>query len=398
MSVMSSEVNKKTLMLCPPVGIWKVGEDLYFDRKFYDGVIAYAKYWPGTFRLAIRLIKSAPPQFGLVRFEKDVFPATVTVLNAEELIDSKLIAGVDVILASGDAFDSFYLAELCKESGVKCIYVIENTLKTRLQIVALNGTNLWRKFKSKVWLLLKERDRIKAFRQSDGLQANGVPAYDAYSSLVPSTLLYFDTRNFASMGITDAELITRLDYLDKGAPLRLGFSGRLNSMKGADHLVEIALRLRKYKINFTFDLFGNGELLAEMQEKIQLNGLDEIVRLKGVVDYANELVPFVKANLDLFVCCHRQGDPSCTYLETYACGVPIVGYKNQAHQGILNSNDVGWGVAINNIQGIVDLLVRLDSKRDEIKTKSLNAANFARKHTFEATFQRRISQCVQLVQ
>ena len=384
-------------MLCPSVGIWKIGEDLYFDRKFYDGVIAYAKYWPGTIRLAIRLITSAPPQFGLVRFEKGVFPASVSVLNAEELIDSKLIAGVDVILASGDAFDSFYLAELCKESGVKCIYVIEYTLKTRLQIAALNGTNLWRKLKSMVWLLLKERDRIKAFRLSDGLQANGVPAYDAYSSLVPSTLLYFDTRSFASMGITDAELISRLEYLDKGAPLRLGFSGRLNSMKGADHLVEIALQLRKYKVNFTFDIFGNGELLAEMKEKIQLNGLDAIVRLKGVVDYSNELVPFVKANLDLFVCCHRQGDPSCTYLETYACGVPIVGYKNQAHQGVLNGNDVGWGVPINNIKGIVDVIVRLNSQRDEIKTKSLNASNFARQHTFEATFQRRISQCVQVI-
>lgn len=39
--------------------------------------------------------------------------------------------------------------------------------------------------------------------------------------------------------------------------------------------------------------------------------------------------------------CHRQGDPSCTYLETYACGMPIVGYNNQAHQGILASNNAG---------------------------------------------------------
>jgi colanic acid/amylovoran biosynthesis glycosyltransferase len=248
-----------------------------------------------------------------------------------------------------------------------------------------------------VWLLLKERKRTQAFRLADGLQANGVPAYDAYASLVPNALLYFDTRNTASMGISDAELSTRLSHLDENAPLRLGFSGRLVGMKGADDLIEIANQLQKRQVPFSFDIFGAGELLPKMQKKIEEYDLGASVRLRGVVDFATELVPYIKSNLDLFVCCHRQSDPSCTYLETYACGVPIAGYNNRAHQGILARHDVGWSVAMNDVKGIVDLIASLNVQRSEIKTKARNAVSFAREHTFEAIFQRRISHCIQIL-
>lgn len=398
---MSKEVSiarTSTLLLCPSVGVWQIGNELYFDRKFHDGVLAYTTYWPGPFRLSIRLAKTTPPKFGLVQFDADRFPAKVTVIGSDRMIDSNLLDGVDIVLASGDSFDNFHLAILCRRRGVKCVYGIEYTLGTRLQIAAINGSNSWRKLKTMVWLLLKERERIQAFRLADGLQANGVPAYSAYASLVSNALLYFDTRNTTAMSITDTELLTRLASLDEQATLRLGFSGRLISMKGADDLIEIAYQLQKRQVPFSFDIFGTGELLPKMQEKIDEYGLVSSVRLRGVVDFANELVPFIKSNLDLFVCCHRQSDPSCTYLETYACGVPIVGYNNRAHQGILVDHDVGWSVEMNNIEGLADLIAKLNNQRDEIKIKALNAARFAREHTFEATFQRRISQCIQILE
>lgn len=398
MSEKTALARTSTILLCPTVGIWQIGNELYFDRKFYDGVLAYTTHWPGFVRLAIRLATSSPPEFGLVQFIADEFPAKVSVLGADELIDSDLLAGVDIVSAPGDSFDDFHLADLCRRRGIKCVYGIEYTLATRIQIAAIDGSNVWRKLKSILWLVLKERKRLQAFRKSDGLQANGVPAYDAYGSLVPNALLYFDTRVTAAMGITDEELSMRLSHLDEQAPLRLGFSGRLISMKGADQLVEIAFQLKKHQVPFSFDIFGAGELVPKMQKKIEEYGLSAIVRLRGVADFANELIPFIKSNLDLFVICHRQSDPSCTYLETYACGVPIIGYNNRAHQGILTRHDVGWSVAMDDVEGLANLIARLNNQRNEIKTKALNAVRFAREHTFEATFQRRISQCIQLLQ
>lgn len=385
-------------MLIPSVGVWKVGKDFYFDRKFHDGVLAYTVYWPGSFRLAIRLSKSKLPQFGLIKFNGNKFPAKVTVIGSDETINSNHLEGVDIVLASGDSFDSFHLAALCKVRGIKCVYGIEYTLGTRLRISAINDANVWRKLKTIVWLLLKERQRLEAFRLSDGLQANGAPAYDAYAPLVPNAMLYFDSRNTISMGITDKELSSRLSSLDEGKPLRLGFSGRLINVKGADHLIEVAHELHRRQISFSLDIFGAGELLLQMQTKIEEYGLAASVRLRGVVDFASELMPFIKSNLDLFVCCHRQSDPSCTYLETYACGVPIVGYNNLAHQGILARHDVGWSVPMNDVASLANQIARLNKQREEVKSKALNAVRFAREHTFEATFQRRIEHCLQILQ
>jgi hypothetical protein len=122
------------LMLIPSVGVWKVGKDFYFDRKFHDGVLAYTAYWPGSFRLAIRLSKSKPPQFGLIKFNGNKFPAKVTVLGSDETINSSHLEGVDIVLASGDSFDSFHLAGV--KSAALNAYGIEYP-RTRLRISAI---------------------------------------------------------------------------------------------------------------------------------------------------------------------------------------------------------------------------------------------------------------------
>ena len=393
----NSNLVQKTLLFSPSVGVWQIDDELYFDRKFHEGMMAYCACWPGPFRLVIRRVNTVPPQFGLVPFNAPMFPAQVEILQPDQLIDFDHLNGVDIVLASGDSVQDLHLADMCRQQGIKCIYGIEYTLETRLQIAAISAVNPWRKLKTMIWLILKERKRLQAFRKSDALQANGVPAYEAYASLVPSTLLYFDTRNNAAMGITDNELAARLAYLDQNAPLRLGFSGRLIKMKGADHLVEIAYQLKALHVPFSFDIFGSGDLLPLMQEKIDRYQLNNTVRLRGAVNYSTELVPLMKANVDLFICCHRQSDPSCTYLETYACGVPIIGYNNKAHQGILARHDVGWAIKMNDIKGCVDLIAHLTKDRHEIKDKAIRAVHFARENTSEIMFESRISHCVQTV-
>ncbi|HSF76535.1 MAG TPA: hypothetical protein VLA84_22260 [Microcoleus sp.] len=92
-----------------------------------------------------------------------------------------------------------------------------------------------------------------------------------------------------------------------------------------------------------FELFisGIGELEEMMHQKIALNQLNDCVKMLGVPNFKTEFFPFVKNNIDLFVCCHRQGDPSCTYTETMAGGVPIVGSANEAFLFLGNCRNVG---------------------------------------------------------
>mgnify|MGYP000261650408 CR=1 FL=1 len=384
---------KNNLLIIPSVPIWKQGGELYFDRKFHDGIVLYCNNWQGSVSLLMRVSESAPPDFGLIQLDKTVFPATVLVIKQEEKITRHHLKQASVVLASGDNHKNLNVSKICQQLDIKCVYIIENILETRFQIINMSGVGVWQKIKSSVWTVLIELKRRRAFSAASGIQANGVPAYSVYKKITSHAVLYFDSRNSTEMSISETDLVKRLDYLDRDKPIRLGFSGRLIAMKGADHLIDLALILRKKSIPFSLSIFGAGDLSEELEKKVKEFKLEECVWLRGNVDFSKELVPFIKEYLDLFICCHRQSDPSCTYLETYACGVPILGYANKAHQGILGIANVGWSVPMNDINALASKVEILSKHRKELKVKAKRAVLFATEHTFDQTFKRRIEQC-----
>ena len=160
-------------------------------------------------------------------------------------------------------------------------------------------------------------------------------------------------------------------------------------MKGADALIRIARILKDRKLPFELNIYGGGSLEEQMKVEIQDKGLDKHVKMNGVLDFATELVPSLKRDVDLFVCCHVQGDPSCTYVETFACGIPIVGYLNEAFEGILGEVDAGWGAPILDDNGIADKIEEVIKNPNLLDLPRKNAIKFATKNTFHEVFRAR---------
>jgi glycosyltransferase involved in cell wall biosynthesis len=106
----------------------------------------------------------------------------------------------------------------------------------------------------------------------------------------------------------------------------------------------------------------------------------------------------MKNKVDLFICCHPQSDPSCTYLETLGCGVPIVGYRNQAFEGIIRSADVGSLVKIGDVEGLANEISTLAAQPQIIEEKARNAIAMAQKHNFETEFAARMAQLKAIAQ
>src|SRR5690606_20352580 len=158
-----------------------------------------------------------------------------------------------------------------------------------------------------------ERRYEEAVELAAGVQCNGTPTFEAYRHRNESAMLFFDSRVRKDMIVSEEELRRGLARLLTGGPLRLAFPGRLTSMEGAPHLPMVATELKKRGVNFTLDICGGGVLEAELQREIADRQLQDCVQLRGVLDFERELVPFVSESVDLFVCCHPQGDPSCTY-------------------------------------------------------------------------------------
>ena len=389
-------MQKPHLVITPSVPLWRDGEPLIFDRKFYDGVSFYLNKWPGDVSCIMSLDKSNPPDFGLVKKTQNELRFRCTVLDENELIGISHLDGASIVLAAGDSFDQLHVSQLCKTINTKCVYIIENIPETRYQIASLSTKNPVIKFRRFINIWNGERKRLKAFSLSDGLQINGTAAYDEYKKF-ENQILYFDTRVNKNLIINEESLQDRLSYLSQNKPLRLAFSGRLIRMKGADHLIKMMRRLKQRNINAHLTIYGAGDLEDEMKAYIHKHQLADSVFMVGSVDFYKELIPVLKQQVDLFVMLHRQSDPSCTYLEALSCGLPIVGYENKAFSGLLELSDIGWGAKSDDIDGVVKIIERLNVNRARIAEKSKTSRKFAGQHDFETTFQNRIDHLYHLI-
>jgi colanic acid/amylovoran biosynthesis glycosyltransferase len=385
------------LLIIPSVPVWLQGSDLIFDRKFYDGMLLYTQKWPGKVSCLMATTTAPLPEFGAIKKTHHDLPFTCITIDKDELIDAEHLKGASLVLASGDSYDQLHISGLCKKEKIKCVYVIEYIPETRYQIASLSAQNPFIKLRRFLYIWQYEKKRVSAFQLADGLQSNGTPAYYEYKRF-KNNLLYFDTRVDNRHRISNSDLENRLAHLSEGKPLRLAFSGRLIQMKGADQLVTLARMLKKETLPFSMTIYGTGDLENEMKEFIRTHQLENEVSMPGAVDFYNTLIPDLKKNIDLFISLHRQSDPSCTYLETLSCGVPIVGYNNKAFAGLLELADFGWGAKLNDLNEIKKIIINLNKNRAVIAIKSRNSLLFSVPHDFESTFNKRVNHLLSILE
>lgn len=377
-----------TLVVVPSVAMARDGEDLVLDIKAVEGLKLYAKLWPGAVRCLMRQGPAASILYSQ-RYKPAELPFSVETLPDNMGKWSGLFDDAGVVLASGDNHLDFGIPAVTRAPTV---FVIEYTLATRLRILMLEKGLSFTTLKSIAWTLGTELRRRAAFTRAAGIQANGTPAHNAYRGLSRRPMVYFDNRVTEHDMITSAELKAKINYIRDGQPLRLAFSGRLERLKGADHLISVMRHLTDKSIPFTFDVFGTGSLRKEMEAEAHALGLANRVTFHGPVPFDAQLVPTFRRAVDLFVSCHRQADPSCTYLETMACGTPIVGYDNAAFTGLLKLAPAGLATPMDNTAALALTIANLHGQRDQLASMADAAAAFARQHSFEATFERRVAQ------
>ena len=386
-SALIATANSKVLTVIPSVRFSRQGDHLFLDIKAVEGLRLYSKLWPGLVRCLLRVGPMSSISFGQLYHPNDL-PFEVHEIDEDISKSRKILDGSAVILASGDNFLDLPIYKITK---APVVFIIEYDLNTRLRIINLEKIGVIKKLKSAAWNLKTELIRRRAFRYAAGLQSNGVPAHKSYGLLTKSSLLYFDSRITENDSISMAEISEKKAAVLRGSPLRLAFSGRLIPMKGADHLVPIALALANRGVKFSLDIYGDGQLSESIRSKIHSSGMEKIIRLLGPVPFSEKLVPNFKLGVDVFLCAHTQADPSCTYLETMGCGVPIVGYKNDAFAGVLALGGGGLARPMCKPEEIAQAIVELDHDRVRLASLIDEAAALASNHTFEKTFARRVN-------
>jgi glycosyltransferase involved in cell wall biosynthesis len=359
-------------------------------QKFLSAIQQYAALWNGPISIVTPERDGFDNNLDHIFLHPHELPFTLHQgADGMDGVFQELARDTAVVLGVLD-YRQVQLTDICSRLNLPLIYISEYTLQTRNQIDQAECANPLRR-----WVRRRRETKIeKAFQYAvqncTGMQCNGTPTFEAYSPLNKNSLLFFDSRVSADSLATDLDLQTKTAHVLKGAPLRLAFSGRLAKMKGADHLPHIADALRKRGVSFALDIFGAGPEESAIRQYIEKWQLNNQVHLHGVVDFAKELIPSITRNTDLFVCCHRQGDPSCTYLETFSCATPIVGYDNEAFAGLLRQAPIGWQVKMNDVTAMADQIAFLDKHRDKLATAMRAAHTFAAHNTFEQTIRKRI--------
>lgn len=365
-------------------------------RKFIEAVEKFQGFWPGSITVLMEENAQETDNLDKKIFNFNELPFKLEIVSFKTITADTFRNQTSLVLAMANCQQN-HISKVCREAGIPCIYISEYTLKTRKQIVAAeNPNNPLRIFRQHRWEEAQERKQQQAIKLANGLQCNGTPTYEVYRSLNPNTMLFFDTRITEDMLATVEDIEKRTRKRDENTPLKLVFSGRLNRMKGAHYLLDVAQELERLGIEFELFISGAGQLEESMHQRIATSGLGNRVKMMGVPDFKTVFFPFVKANIDLFICCHPQGDPSCTYIETMSCGVPIVGFANEAFVGIVEQSKSGWLVEMNRPDLLAKKVAELSHNRKEIEAMSFKALEFARKHTFDLTFKARAKHMEQI--
>jgi len=387
-----------TLAVIPSLPVHYQSPDrVVLTQKFVEGMTRYAELWDGN--VVAVMHPSSEPQTGNLDdavFEVASLPFEITAASfpGEQLYAA--LDTADVVMLGGD-HRLTDLVRWCRSRNKKTVFVTEYSFRTRIQIINAEYHNPFIRLRKYVWEWRQEQRNRLAVTAADATQCNGLPTYDAYRKSNTNTLLFLDSRIDADMLASREDVARRHSHMAQGNKVRLAFSGRLSAMKGADHLIEVAHHLNELGVAFTLNIFGDGPLRGQMEQQTQRYGLNEIVRFNGVVDFSSELLPCIRNETDLFVCCHRQGDPSCTYLETFACGVPVIGYANEALSGLVRNRPVGWTTPLNQPARLARRIVELLARPQRLTDAGYTALEFARRHTFAIEFGARVDQARRLL-
>jgi glycosyltransferase involved in cell wall biosynthesis len=341
------------------------------DRKFHTGMLDYARL------IGAPLVTINPPSAGPIMDPVSVpladLPYRVAIGDLNDIRDAQLVYG-----------SGMGSAAMARSLSIPYIPIVEYDLATEITVSASKSTNPLRKaLRTARCVRTWYQTTLPDFKGAHSIHCNGYPIHDVARQHNENTLLYLDSRMSQDMIMSPAALEAR----KRSGPLRLLYSGRYEQMKGAIDAVKVGLHCLALGIDIEMHCYGQGSLRDEMK-RLATSGSDGRIVIHDAVPYP-ELVK-ISRGFDVFVCCHIQSDPSCTYLESFGAGLPIVGYANLMWQRLCEESGAGFASPIGRPRLVAEAVQLLSADPDLLASKSRLALGFAQAHSYEREHKKRI--------
>ena len=377
------------LMLSPAPVEELPGNEVVLDVRFVEGMKLHAQLWPGHVRCILWRDEgqiNQPMRYSVRQLEFDLI-----VLDRGQAPPPLLVEEATVILAAADNMRHLDLPEQTKGRLTRLVYTVEQPLRGRIAAALAMRAPLRRRLGSAFWNWRQERRLRAALAAADGIQSNGLMTHRAYHRVHENAMMFLDNRLRTPMIARAMEQTMRAESLRSGAPLRLAWFGTMSHDAGLYDLVQVAFLLKNKGIDFTLDLYGEGEESPGLKGAIAAMGLAEQVRFHEGLEKDAQLIPRLKRNADMLVAPQNLPTPLASYIEAMGCGLPILCYNNRNWRVLQRDSQAGWKVRRGSVNGLVRTIERLNANREEIIAASQRAADYARKHSFEVEFAKRMT-------
>ncbi|MBM3973475.1 MAG: glycosyltransferase [Planctomycetes bacterium] len=365
-----------------------LGDLVEIDRKFLDGMATFVPavgvpvtsthpLRRGAAAIDVLQVPAASLPFRLVALdteERGGYSAAGRAQLAELVAKSRLVTGSYI----GGGFAA------AQRHGVPYVMALEYDLGTQVTVTRLGvGDPLRRLARTVRCVADYVRRQIPQMRRAAAIHCNGFPIYDAARRWNAQCMLYLDSRMRRDMVIEATPLQERLRSLP-GRRARVLYSGRYEAMKGALDFVQVAIHCVRDGVSADFLCHGQGAQGEAMRAAVAAAGVADRVQVRDAVPFP-ELVAIART-CDLFVACHVQSDPSCSYLEAMGAGLPVLGYGNRMWRRMAAESAAGNQVPVHDQAALAAAIAALLREPQRLIEWSNRARAYALQHCFEQEF------------
>lgn len=193
---------------------------------------------------------------------------------------------------------------------------------------------------------------------------HGKETYDTYAPYCPQPVLVHDIHLSKSEHIAPERLSAKIVEAADG-PLKIGYVGRADPMKGPLDWVDVLGGLAGRGVDFEAFWMGEGREMAAMKTRAAERGLGDKVKFLGFVKDRDEVLEKYR-EAQVFLFCHKTPESPRCLIEALISGTPIVGYSGAFAEDLISENGGGHLVAMDDVLALTDQLETLARDRDAL--------------------------------
>jgi colanic acid/amylovoran biosynthesis glycosyltransferase len=206
-------------------------------------------------------------------------------------------------------------------------------------------------------------ERAVIRRSSLGL-FHGAETHATYAPYARVSEIVHDIHLRAEDRIPPEQLAAKVASAAQG-PLRITYLGRADPMKGPEDWIEVMARLHAAGVSFQATWLGDGERLADMQERVKRLGLEQQISLPGFLRNREAILEALRQT-QVFVFCHKTPESPRNLIESLVCGTPIVGYDSAFPRDLIAEHGGGILTPLDDVEALSSALIQLSRDREQL--------------------------------